>query len=82
MRFKSNSECSDCLKREWWMDTTCHFHSTCTPLDGCGRISWFVGSFLQPCSLFPLVGVVCLCGGVTLDCKWQSKSCFQLPMEA
>jgi hypothetical protein len=27
-------------------------------------------------------GVVCLCGrGLTLDCKQQSQSCFQLPMK-
>jgi hypothetical protein len=46
-------------------------------------MSCFVGSFLQLSFLFWLGGVVCLCGGITMECKWQlSPSCFQLPKKA
>jgi len=55
---------------------------TQTSLSGCGKMSCFVELFLQPSLLFWLVGVVCLCQGITLEWKWQSQSCFQLPMKA
>jgi len=53
------------------------FHSVLTPLVGYGRMSWFIVS-CNPPFLFWLVGVVCLCGELTLDCKRQNQSCFQL----
>jgi len=39
------------------------------------------GSFIPLPFLF-VVGVVCLCKGLTLNCKCQSQSCFHLPMKA
>jgi len=40
------------------------------------------GSFLMLSFLFQLVCVMHLCQGITLDCKSQRQSCFQLPMKA
>jgi len=46
--------------------------------------NWLIFYVIFPLSfLFHLVGVImCLCGRLTLDCKWQSQSCLQLPMKA
>jgi len=41
------------------MDTPCHFLSTGTPRGGCGWMSWFVGSYLQPSFCF---GWLAKCG--------------------
>jgi len=62
-----------------WIPLPFAFHMN---IHWCGRLPWFGRSFLPLSFGFSLVGVVCLCGRLALDCKRQSQSCFQLPVKA